>query len=160
MRTTIIPAQITTVEDKIAGSLSMNQIFLLISPVLWTTLVYTVFIPQMKFSAYKMPLILVASIVCLIMALRIKEKIVLEWISILFKYRNRPRYYLFNKNTLCERQVDLPVILNTETISKKTKHTNKVVDQERLSVADLIKLETIMSSDKLAVNFNFKEKHI
>ena len=138
----------------------MNQIFLLISPVLWTTLVYTVFIPQMKFSAYKMPLILIASIVCLILALRIKEKIVLEWISILFKYRSRPKYYLFNKNTLCERQFDLPVILNTETISKKTKHTNKVVDQERLSVADLIKLETIMSSDKLAVNFNFKEKHI
>lgn len=160
MRTTIIPAQITTVEDKIAGSLSMNQIFLLISPVLWTTLVYTVFIPQMKFSAYKMPLILIASIICLILALRIKEKIVLEWISILFKYRSRPKYYLFNKNTLCERQIDLPVILNTETISKKIKHTNKVVDQDKLSVADLIKLETIMSSGKLAVNFNFKEKHI
>jgi len=160
MRTTIIPAQITTVEDKIAGSLSMNQIFLLISPVLWTTLVYTVFIPQMKFSAYKMPLILVASIVCLILALRIKEKIVLEWISILFKYRNRPRYYLFNKNTLCERQIDLPVILNSEIVVKKITHTNKVVDQEKLSVGDLIKLETIMSSGKLAINFNFKEKRI
>jgi hypothetical protein len=29
-----------------------------------------------------------------------------------------------------------------------------------LSVADLIKLESIMSSGKLAVNFNFKEKRI
>jgi len=29
MRTTIIPAQITTVEDKIAGSLNMTQILIL-----------------------------------------------------------------------------------------------------------------------------------
>lgn len=160
MRTTIIPAQITTVEDKIAGSLSMTQILLFITPVLWTTLVYTLFFPQMKLSVYKMPLILITSIICLILALRIKDKIVLEWVTVLLKYIARPKYYLFNKNTLCERQIDLPVILNTETITKKTKYINKVVDQERLSVADLIKLETIMSSGKLAVNFNFKEKSI
>jgi len=160
MRTTIIPAQITTVEDKIAGSLSMSQIFLMISPVLWATLVYTVFIPQMKLSPYKIPLILIASLICLILAIRIKEKIVLEWISVIFKYKSRPKYYLFNKNTLCERQIDLPVVLNSKTVTKKTKQASNGNDESKLSVAELIKLESIMNSGKLAVNFNFKEKRI
>ena len=157
MRTTIIPAQITTIEDKIAGSLSMNQILLMVAPVLWATLVYVVFIPQMKLSAYKMPLILIASLVCLILALRIKEKIILEWVSILLKYKLRPRYFLFNKNTLCERQIDLPKIFDSETTAKKIKNKNEEAGDESLSIKDLIKLETFMNSGKTAINFNFKK---
>jgi hypothetical protein len=160
MRTTIIPAQITTVEDKIAGSLSMSQIFLLISPVLWATLVYTLFIPQMRLSTYKMPLILIATVICLVLAIRIKEKIVLEWIAVIFRYKSRPKYYLFNKNSLVERQIDLPKVLSSEIVAKKTKQENKDINEVKLTVADLIKLESIMSSGKLAVNFNFKEKRI
>lgn len=160
MRTTIIPAQITTVEDKIAGSLSMSQIFLMISPVLWATLVYTVLIPQMKLSAYKMPLILIASLICLILAIRIKEKIVLEWISVIFRYKRRPKYYVFNKNSLVERQINLPKDLSSEIVAKKTKQENKDTNEVKLTVAELIKLESIMNSGKLAVNFNFKEKRI
>ena len=160
MRTTIIPAQITTVEDKIAGSLSMSQIFLMISPVLWATLVYTVFFPQMKLSAYKMPLILIASLICLILAVRIKEKIVLEWISVIFRYKRRPKYYVFNKNSLVERQINLPKVLSSEIVAKKTKQGNKDINEVKLTVAELIKLESIMNSGKLAVNFNFKEKRI
>lgn len=160
MRTTIIPAQITTIEDKIAGSLSMNQILLMVAPVLWATLVYVVFIPRMKLSAYKMPVILIISLVCFILALRIKEKIILEWISILFKYKLRPRYYFFDKNTLCERQIDLPKIFDFETVTKKIKSKNEEAVRDSLSIKDLIKLETIMNSGKTAINFNFKNKNI
>ena len=42
MRTTVIPAQITTVEDKIAGSLNLTQILILMIPVFWATIVYAV----------------------------------------------------------------------------------------------------------------------
>lgn len=159
MRTKIIPAQITTIEDKIAGSLSMNQILLMVAPVLWATLVYVVFIPQMRLSTYKMPLILIASIICLILALRIKEKIILEWIMILLKYKIRPRYYIFNKNTLCERQIDLPKIFDSEKIVKKIKNKNEEAVRDSLSIKDLIKLETIINSGKTAINFNFKGKN-
>jgi len=58
MRTTIIPAQITTIEDKIAGSLNFSQILLLMAPVLWGTLVYTLFSPVMKIAPYKIGLVL------------------------------------------------------------------------------------------------------
>lgn len=157
MRSTIIPAQITTVEDKIAGSLSMTQILLMITPVLWATLVYAIFIPQMKLVSYKMPLVLIASLICFVLALRIKGKLILEWLSVLLRYRMRPKYYLFNKNSLYERQIDLPEIKSSvQKIKKPVVNTEN--DRESLSIPELIKLENVLNSGKLAVNFNFKEK--
>ena len=42
MRSTVIPAQITTVEDKIAGNFNLVQILLMMAPVLIATLLYTI----------------------------------------------------------------------------------------------------------------------
>lgn len=160
MRTTIIPAQITTVEDKIAGSLNMTQILLLIAPVLWTALIYVLFLPHMKIVAYKLPLILITSLVCVILSIRIRGKIVMEWLSVLVVYRLRPKIYIFNKNSLVERQNYLPEISDSVLSSKKVKKTANKQITEDLSVSELIKLETMMSSGKLAVSFNFKENRL
>src|SRR5258706_11439844 len=110
MRTTIIPAQITTIEDKIAGSLNFTQILLLMTPVLWGALVYTLFALVMKLAPYKIGLVLFVTMISLILAMRVKEKIVAEWLGILVSYRLRPKYYLFTKNDITERIVDLPFI--------------------------------------------------
>ncbi len=85
MRTTIIPAQITTVEDKIAGSLNLNQILILMIPVFWAAIVYAFLVPIMKLSTFKLGLILIVAFICLILAFRIKEKIIAEWLSTLAK---------------------------------------------------------------------------
>jgi hypothetical protein len=159
MRTTVIPAQITTVEDKIAGSLSMTQILILITPVLWATLLYVVLIPQMKLSAYKLTLILITSVICIVLALRIKGKVVLEWISILLKYQIRPKYYLFNKNSLCQRQIDIPKNITSENVTQKNKQLLQTIEPAKLSINDLIKLDTLINSGKLVINLNFKNKH-
>src|SRR5450830_86906 len=98
MRTTIIPAQITTVEDKIAGSLNMTQILILMFPVLWTATIYILCMPSMKLTPYKLGLIFLAVIVCITLSLRIKEKIVAEWLGVFFTYHLRPKYWLYNKN--------------------------------------------------------------
>ena len=55
MKVRSIPAQITTVEDKIAGNLNLTQILLLMIPVFWLMIVYTIFPPYMEFSVYKFP---------------------------------------------------------------------------------------------------------
>lgn len=159
MRSTIIPAQITTVEDKIAGSLTMAQILLMVAPVLWTTLVYALFVPQMKLAAYKMPIVLVVSFVFFILALRIKGKLVLGWLSVLLKYQMRPKYYLFNKNSLAERQIYLPKIKSSVKKVKSQAMVSARQDSE-LSISELIKLDAVLSSGKLAVNFNFKDKNV
>lgn len=157
MRTTIIPAQITTVEDKIAGSLNFAQILLLMVPILWGTAVYALFSPVMKVAPYKLNLFLFITILCLALAFRIKEKIVAQWLGILLRYYLRPKYYLANKNDLTERIVDFPLIKSIKNIKEVTsKSVTK--KQNELSVKELIKLEQMMNSRKLAISFRFGGK--
>ncbi len=157
MRTTIIPAQITTVEDKIAGSLNFTQILILMAPVLWGTIVYALFLPVMKVAPYKIALVLFVTIICLVLALRIKEKIVAEWIAVLLRYKLRPKYYLFNKNNLAERTVDLPFIEPVKNYKKASTKSHKK-DFGELSIKELIRLEQAMNSKQLAVSFRFGGK--
>jgi hypothetical protein len=156
MRTTIIPAQITTVEDKIAGSLNFAQILLLMLPVLWGTLVYAIFIPTMKLAPYKVSLVLLVSAISLVLAVRIKDKIIAEWIGILLRYKLRPKFYIFNKNDITERLVDLPfesAANHKKAVAKTTKRLTK-----ELSIKELIKFEQAMASKNLAVSFRYGRK--
>ena len=157
MRTTIIPAQITTVEDKIAGSLNMTQILLLITPILVDALIYVALYPQNKINFYKSILMLIITAFLFLLALRIKGKIVLIWLTVLIIYQLRPKYYLFNKNSLYQRETDFVV---NESIKNKLIKKEKIIKTKNLdlSIIDLIKLEKIMNSNKLAVNFHFKDK--
>lgn len=156
MRTTIIPAQITTVEDKIAGSLNFAQILLLMTPILWGTLVYAVFIPSMKLAPYKISVVLIVSAVSLVLALRVKDKIIAEWIGVLLRYKLRPKFYIFNKNDLSERTLDLPY--ESETRHKKATVKAVTKQAKELSVKELIKLEQAMASKNLAVSFRYGRK--
>lgn len=156
MRTTIIPAQITTVEDKIAGSLNFAQILLLMIPILWGTLVYAVFMPTMKLAPYKIGLVLIVTALSLVLALRIKDKIVAEWIGVLLRYKLRPKFYIFNKNDLTERTIDLPhepALNHKNAVIKSGKKQTK-----ELSIKELIKFEQAMASKNLAVSFRYGRK--
>lgn len=105
MRTTVIPAQVTTVEDTIAGNLTLSQIILFILPVLFSTAIYAVLPTQMAFTTYKIPLIIVISLGFVVLAIRIKGRLVLDWITLLTVYSLRPHLYFFSKNTLFSREV-------------------------------------------------------
>lgn len=153
MRTTIIPAQITTVEDKIAGSLNFTQILILMTPVIGGTLIYALFTPIMKIVPYKIVLVLFVTVISLILAMRIKEKIVAEWLGILLSYRLRPKYYLFTKNDTTERIVDLPFVEPVK--AQKKAHAQNLKKHSELSIKELIKLEQAMNSKQLAVSFRF-----
>jgi len=157
MRTTIIPAQITTVEDKIAGSLNMTQILILLFPVLWTALIYVLVYPVMKLSAFKLTLILLITLVCVILILRIKDKIIAEWLGVLLKYWLRPKYYLFNKNDLISRTVDMPDLPAELVTANNAVKTLVKTKSTEIKLADLIKLEKFISSGKV-VRYQFTKK--
>lgn len=160
MRTTIIPAQITTVEDKIAGTLNMTQILILMFPILWTAIVYILLVPSMKLAPYKLVLILSITLLCFILSLRIKEKIVAEWLGILIAYRIRPKFYLFNKNDLTGRTLDVPVLPHEVVLSKKiSKRISKAKDQA-VSLADMVKLEHLIESGKVALRYQVGAKRV
>lgn len=160
MRSTIIPAQITTVEDKIAGNLNFTQIILLISPFIWTTFIYAFLTPQMQLAAYKYPLIILAILLCVALALRIKGKVVIEWLAVLARYRLRPKYYVFRKSDVFNREVDI----TTLTMAATTKLTKSKLSQKHkpteILVSDLVKLQNLVDSGKVAVSYEFNKKRL
>ena len=157
MRTTIIPAQITTVEDKVAGSLNMTQVLILMTPILWTAIVYILLMPSMKLTSFKLVLIIISTTISGILALRIKDKIVAEWLGVLLKYRLRPKYWLYNKNDVTSRIVDIPDIPDIVLVPRKS--SEKAINKQKteIDIADLVRFEQLIDSGKVAVSYSLKK---
>ncbi len=123
MKVTVVPAQVTTVEDRVAGSLSFSQLILFAVPVFGGSLLYAVLPPFMGASLYKIIFISIFAFICTVLAIRIKGKIVLLWLITLLRYRLRPRHYVFDKNTTRCREdyPDAPHMTeHSKEVSKET----------------------------------------
>lgn len=119
MKATVVPAQVTTVEDRVAGNLSVTQLILFAIPIFGGSLLYAALPPSMEFSLYKLLLIGVLAAISLISAIRIRGKIVLLWAITLSRYWLRPQHYLFTKNTSNYRSLyGVRITSNTETTLK------------------------------------------
>ncbi len=154
MRSVIIPAQITTVEDKIVGNLSMSQIMLLLIPVFWTGIVYVLFPASMEFTLYKILLIVLVFLGSLVAALRIKGILVVQWIAIIATYNLRPRYFVSNKNDLYLRDIEYPEFKSNAIFSRK-KITKRVSSKSK---AQRITYEDILKKRNIAVSVTFAKK--
>ena len=159
MRTQVIPAQITTVEDKIAGSLNLTQITLLIFPAFWTIIVYALFIPRFHLSIYKLPLVILVLLVCLALSVRIKGRVVINWLVTILRYNLRPKYYVFNKNDSFLRTLDLPDFeKKRRTLTKKTTSKEKTKIVSPVSIGNLVKLEGLFANPKYSFSFKSAKK--
>ncbi len=156
MRTTIIPAQITTVEDKVAGSLNMTQVLILMTPIFWTAIVYILLTPSMKFTSLKLVLVIISTTISGILALRIKDKIVAEWLGVLLKYRLRPKYWLYNKNDITNRTIDIPDIPDIAPIPRKSSKKVASKHKTEINISDLVRFEQLIDSGKVAVRYQMK----
>lgn len=153
MRTSIIPAQITTVEDKIAGNLNLTQIVLLLVALLVGTAIFAIVPPTLKLAFYKIPMIIIVCSIFLLLALRVKGKVVVEWLIVLLKYNLRPTYYLYNKNTTYLRDVVLPE-KPKHTTTYLTKHSKNVAKQQKqVKIADLIKIQKLLTNPGYQLSF-------
>jgi hypothetical protein len=160
MRTQVIPAQITTVEDKIAGSLNLTQILLLMIPVFWTTIVYAFFAPQVHLAWYKIPLVLVVLFLCLFLSLRIKGQVVFNWLLVLLKFNSRAKYYIFNKNDSYLRILDFPLFpKKSSALLSKTKAKRKVPSVTPIfGISEISKLERLIQNPALNLSFKTAKK--
>jgi len=120
MKTTVVPAQITTVEDKIAGSLNFIQIMLLIFSLIIGAAIYGVVPPRIHLTTLKLVLIAMEFSALGGMAIRIKGKIVAEWLIVILRFKLRPRIYVYTKNDLSARN-----IIVSEKMEKPTKDMKK-----------------------------------
>lgn len=153
-----IPAQITTVEDKIAGNLSFIQMILLIIPVFVVLIGYSSIPPIMHFSLFKIILLGCLGIVPLLLAIRIKEHIVLSWIGILLRYNLRPKYYVLNKNDAYLRNMDIIPLEKKQVKSHVKVQAPSHIKQKTLSFGELIKLEGLLANPKYSFSIKSHKK--
>lgn len=152
MKTTTVPAQITTVEDRFAGGLSLSQLLLLVTPIFISCGIYLLFPPFLKITLIKVMISLVVFIGLGVLAIRIRGKLVVIWLSLVMRYASRPRYYVFNKNSIANRKIDG---LEQEESATEVK-TEEILARPLLSLAtvDLVKLENIIGDPRS--NFKFQ----
>ncbi|MFC1711200.1 hypothetical protein ACFLZ1_01300 [Patescibacteria group bacterium] len=158
MKTTPIPAQITTVEDKIAGNLSMVQLILLLAPLFLSVFVFAVLPDRMYFNPYKVVLIFFSLTIFLVLAIRIKERIILTWLILLISYHLRPHIFVFDKNDGYLRENKL--IKNNEVKNHSINKQPKKKKANSLSVFNLIQLENLINArnTKMVIKFNRKRR--
>ncbi len=111
MKTAIVPAQITSVEDTIAGSLTLTQLILLIVPVFLAALLLAVLPPMLKVDTYKLVVVLVLGLPFVILALRINDQVLFHALKDFVAFTSRPRLYLATKfSETCQMCAAKPLV--------------------------------------------------
>ena len=161
MKSTVVPAQITTVEDKIAGSLNFIQIILLVFSLIIGTAFYGLIPQKLHLSTLKIILMITQFAVFGLLALRYKGRILADWLVIYLRYKARPRIYIFTKNDPHSRE-NLTGLKITEeevksvTISQKKKaKKNKLID--RPIIASSGSIVSIRPSKKGGFDVEYQE---
>lgn len=90
MKMTVVPAQVTTVEDRIIGSLGFSQILLLVVPIFMSAALFVLLPPFLNGAVYKYVVMGVVALICCILAVRIKGKIVALWLVTIVRYVRLP----------------------------------------------------------------------
>ena len=155
MKQTIVPAQITTVEDKIAGNISFKQMLLLVAPVFLGGAMYVFLPPFLGYSIYKIVLWILFALVCSTLAVRIKGRLVADWIVIRSKYNLRPAFYTYNKNSLQLRKKLDDALKSSEANEVLTK--KKYIHHE-VNFGSLRRLEEIILEPKANLVFHTTKK--
>ncbi|MEK7170871.1 MAG: PrgI family protein [Patescibacteria group bacterium] len=156
MKTTIVPAQITTVEDRIAGNFTFAQILLFIVPLLTSTVTYVLVAPKMHLGPLKLSLILLQFLVFGVLAVRINGKIVVEWFSVYIHFTRRPRYYVFTKNDEAGREKTTLAKEPVVTADQKVKKPKPLVPV--LGPVDESRLAQLLENPSLTVSFELAKK--
>lgn len=157
MKVTVVPAQVTTVEDRIAGSLGMSQLVLLAAPIFIGSGLYVILPPVMHTVVYKLVVIALLFVLCGLMAIRIKGKIVLLWLITLFRYNVRPRFYVYNKRDLHGREQYRDGLIS-ELEGEPVVINRRVRKTLSLSTADVVELEHIIGNPAAKLSFETNKK--
>jgi len=145
MKTTIVPAQVTSHEDTISGSLTLTQIILLILPVFISAGLFALLPPTMHLKPYKIIVLIFFCLPPLVLAIRIKDELIVDWLLIILRYVFRPRNYLLSVHNEC----DCSCLYKTLAASEiKTTNSQLNLDNKQL-YKELSPSELLLISKKL-----------
>jgi hypothetical protein len=158
MRSAAVPAQITTVEDKIAGNLTLQQMLFLTTPAFIDFAVYAILPHMLKLEPYKIFLMFTITTLSCLMAIRIKNQILFAWIHTILNFNRRPRYYVFDKNSLHLRKLwseSSDSIANVEEGNGEHLQRKKVSE---ISNEDMVIAQSLLGSQTLNISFSRSRK--
>lgn len=155
MKRAIVPAQITTIEDKVAGNLSLTQVALLAVPIFGGCLIYVLLPPLMGTTGYKLALVLTGIMAGAGLALRYKGRLVGGWIVMIAKYNLRPRYYVSDKNDGFLRDEAAPLSSEVFTADLKTRPVQVLTG---LSTAQTVTFEDLLTNPATSLRFETTRK--
>lgn len=153
MKVTVVPAQVTTVEDRIIGNLGFSQVLLLIVPIFVGAGLFALLPPMMGGAPYKYVALIVLITLCVLLSIRIKGRIVAAWLVTIVRYNVRPKYYLYNKNTSSLRE-DYPnaVVQESNTLPQQSEKQRHSIP--RLGSVEMVKV--LATIDNPAANFRIE----
>jgi hypothetical protein len=147
MKVTAIPAQITTVEDRITANLTLNQLLLLVTPLFLAVAIYFLLPPFGHILIYKAIVMLTIGLIFGSLAIRIKEKMIISWLSLRLAYELRPRRYVYLKSERLSIASPVP----------KQKSTTKDLNSRQLeSVNPGLNLRELTRSKQLLESNNYR----
>jgi hypothetical protein len=156
MKTTIVPAQITTVEDKIAGNMTFSQILLLVIPLITASVIYLIVSPMYHLTLPKLILMALQFLLFPPLAIRFKGKILANHLAIYLKYQKRPRIYVFTKNDIISR--DIPEKEISETKEVKVMKQEKAKSNKTLNTKERIRVDQMLNNLDLSFRFQLNRK--
>ena len=157
MRISIVPAQITTVEDKIAGNVSVPQAMLLGIPILLGFIIALVFPPSGQFVAYKIAIVMGLFIICGSLAIRVKDRIIAQWLKLFAIYCARPLHYVYDKNSAYLRGVDTAEVIPEKVV--EVQPTKKpITTTNNISPKEFVRLEQFATDTRAGMKFEIGKK--
>ncbi len=157
MKTTIVPAQITTVEDKVAGNISFTQLLLMVVPVFFGGAVFTFIPPFMSITAGKGITVTLIATIFLGLAIRIRGRLIIEWIIIRMRYNRRPRYVVFQKNNDYLR-TEISSVAPTEEDATLPDSKENNFKLREVDVSSLVHYEKLLSDPNTDIHFETTKK--
>ena len=153
MKRSIVPAQVTTVEDRLVGGLTPHQLALLIGPFCFGFIAFAVMPPNFHLVLYKLVMVLILESIGAVLSIRIKGKILLLWIVTVARYNGRPRYYKYNKNDLFLRDTVSADAEVNEAGPGAVVETRPEKERPPLDLADVVKVEALMENPDAKLRF-------
>jgi hypothetical protein len=152
MKRSIVPAQITTVEDRVLGSLTPYQAALISLPLVFGVVFYATLPPHFHLKLYKIGLIAAMELIGAILSIRKNDQMLIFWLITRIRYNVRPRYYIYNKNDTHLRNI--PIFAPVRADKTTPKVVTALSDIREIAVRDAVRLEEIMADER--VNLRFK----
>jgi hypothetical protein len=88
---------------------------------------------------YKYMTLAVLGFVCAILSIRIKGRIIASWLTTILRYNVRPKYYLFNKNTVALRK-EYPDVTEASKAQTTQSDHEDILATPRLGTLEMVKV--------------------